>query len=804
MLKEMPMKRLKAFTIISVIISMGLIACGNKPAKESSVSPVPSSEEQLPSSEIPSSLPTSSSELSTSQISSQSVLQSASEALSSLISSSSEALSSSSSISSSEIVPPSDPLAAFKENVRNNFTSFKLDEVMSTEQTETTKIDTYSDMTFDISFIANMVGSETSEGNKSFAVQDYHYVYGVTHLAAKAEELGMPKKALVDNLIAMGMFEYYNEALDVGVMYEDIDYREETVWYSEADTQYISYVNEYEGSYHHTYCSYQLDRDVFDYGSTVKEVILAIAEIGAYDASNHEITLTDEQAMELRNAFHSEDISNIKLVIENDYPKQLYMTIEGTEAVYTITDIGSATVEVPDYLPNQCDHYSTQKYDELPTGGHRLYCDHCYKYLAEKENHSFANNNDHQFCTKCQSIISLENVTPYYGSDHDQFMILYKSKENNKLYYYGYSSANPYRALRTDAYFQAYYYPSQKVLFVGKAYAKDDKLLENQYSPVQFDYSCYKCYHWTIELFENVSSSDYSFINTSLTNAQYQTFRVANEPVETYDCYNINVAHDSMSNPDIIVNDCTRIKTNSCRVCQTETSRYSTSNHTYNGNYKIVRADPCTCAYANVCAKCGYERKEDYFEDHTNAEYKVIYDAMYLKIKYGFTSLSGCYIEVSCPTCKRDFLVEADSFSEIHNNEPNECNSYEYINGKLVTDSIDILIPHILEEHSSCWVCGYIVVEVAGISFSFNYTEDENDKLGEIYLENYSSKTSVYSDLIEEASGKWTYKFYSDSEKTVLVATIEGDDNNSYIIVKNAANETVYSARSGEPLPVVA
>ena len=505
--------------------------------------------------------------------------------------------------------------------------------------------------------------------------------------------------------------------------------------------------------------------------------------------------------MELRNTFHAEDIADIKLVIENDYPKQLYMTIEGTDAVYSISDIGTATVEVPDYLPDQCDHYSNRKYDELPSGGHRLYCDHCYKYLAEKENHSFANNTDHQFCTKCQAIVALENATPYFGPEHNQFMILYKSKENNKLYYYGYSSDNAYRVLRNDANFQAYYYPNQKVLFVGKAYAKDDKLLENQYSPVQFDYSCYKCYHWTIELFENVSSSDYSFINTSLTNAQYQTFRVANEPVDTYDCYNLNVSHDSMNNPDITINDCTRLKTNTCRVCQTETSRYAISNHTYADEID-ERIDPCHIGNYSICSKCGYKSLDDVFESHMNAEYEIIQDSMYLMVKYGLSSLSGAYIEVNCPTCKRNFLIE-DKDLDIYHDEPHDCTIYEYVRDTLVSDDVTIGYPHILDEYHECLACGVIEIEVGGISFLLNYSLDERDNLEAVALETFSADSNVWYNYEEETTGEWTMKFYSDEAKTILVATVEGDGDNSYITIKDATNQIVYSASKGQPLPIV-
>lgn len=791
------MKRIKAFTIVSIVFSMGLIACGNKPVKESSVLPIPSSE-------IPSSIITPSSEPSLPELSSQSIFESASEALSSLINSSS-------STSSSEIEePPSSPLEAFMDNVRNNFNNFHLEQIATMSEFEEHNFSN-SEIAYKMGYAVNLVSAIDIDGGNVHTYEKYAGGFGIIELSELAAKLNMPRSALVENLITIGMpIEYVDDELDMGVVNPIYQSRDETTWYLETDKQFICYSDTYEDTYHYTDLMYVLESERQDMLENVKQVILAIAEIGTYNASINAITLNDEQAELLKETFDAEEISDVKLSIENNYPKQLSLTVDGAAAKFNINGINTTEVVVPNFIPNEpCIHdYHNHYYDELPNGKHQLYCASCYKYLAEPEDHALASNNDHVFCTKCQRILDLEYAPNQMMSlsDDTSYGAIYQSQTNNKLYFEAFYSTGDSHYLRYTNTFAAYYYSNSKTLVVFKAHPLNDKLLAQQNSYVSLGYSCFKAIQGVIEIFENITVTDYSFILGSLTDAQYQQVRVENEPTRHYDCYRVFREHNYAAEVSTTINSCTTLKTTTCQVCQAEGSRYAISNHAYD-EVDIKRLNDCYSVYCEVCSKCGYESYEDRIEDHLNATYTLIVDDMYIKLKYGLTSLAGAYIEVNCPTCKREFLIEdKNAISCFHDTEQHLCTVYEYINNEVVSfEDGYVIYPHVLDEQHVCWMCGYIVIEVDGVALYFNYYTDLVDNLEGILLDSYySAEIEIYSDFEEDIpNNKWEMKLYSDPAKTVLVASLEGDSENTYVIVKNSANEVVYEAHSGAPLPVV-
>ena len=787
--KEILMKRIKAFTIISIVLSMGLIACGGRPVKESS----------FPSSEPPISIPASS-DISIPDLSSESILESASEALSSLVNSSSQAP------SSSEIQPPSDPLAAFKDNVRNNFNKFHLEEqaIMSEFEEQTFP---NSNITYKMGYAANTTNVIDVDGDNVHSFNEVAGGFGVIGLEELALSLNMPRKVLIDNLSSLMPIEYVDDELDMAVIYPIIQSDDEVVWYSEADKQYIGYEISYEDTYPSVTCMYVLESEREVMADTVKEVILSIAEVGTYNSFTNEITLADDQAELLQSIFDTNEITGVKLSIANNYPKQLDMTMNGAAVSFYISEINSAQVTIPDVSPDPCNHYHNHRYDELPNNKHQLYCSSCNKYLAEPENHTLVNNNDHLFCTKCQTVLNLEyareeivtigNGTTYAG--------IKESQDNNKLYFdCFYYSSNTY-SLRNNDTFGAYYYSNLKTLVVFKAYPLNDKLLAEPYSMVTLGYSCFKVVQGVVEIFEDITVSEYSFIAGSLTDAQYQQVRVNKEPVRHYDCYRVFTSHNNAMEVSTSVNACVTLKTTNCQVCQAETNRYAIANHAYDGD-KVARVDACHSAYYETCSRCGFELQEYLIEDHINAKYQVVGYETYLKVKYGLTmAVNTVYVEANCPTCHRSFLIEDGSPDPYHATIEHTCNIYEFIHEKLVkSEDVPVIYPHIYDETHVCEICDYIIVDVDDISFFLTYCLDSDGKLAGIYLDCYHSEITVYEDFQEDiVANTWETKLYSDSIKTTLVATLNGDSDGGYIIIKDATGKIVYQATAGEDLPIL-
>ena len=784
------MNKFKSLTIISIVLSMGLIACGNKPAKESSVSPT---------SEIPSSVASPSSEQSFSELSSRSILESASEALSSIINSSS------STSSSSHEEPPSSPLEEFKNNVRNNFNKFHLEGTTTMSEFEEYNFSN-SDLAYKMGYVVNMTSVVDVDGVNVHTYDEYAGGFGVIELSELAAKLDMPRALLIENLKNLMPIEYVNDELDAGVMYDIYQSRDETIWYSEADKQFIRYDDCYEDTYHYTELMYVLESEREDLVENIKSVILTIAEIGTYNSLTNEITLNDEQVALLKDVFNSQEVSGVKLSIENYYPKQLTLTIDGATANFYISEINNVEVVVPNFIPNApCIHdYNNHYYDELPNGKHQLYCASCNKYLAEPEDHNLVNNNDHVFCTKCQRILDLKYAPESIcsiGEEGISYGAIYQSQTNNKLYFEGFYSTGDSHYLRYTNTFAAYYYSNSKTLVVFKAYPLNDKLLAQPNNYVTLGFACFKILQGVIEIFENITVTDYSFILGSLNDLEYQQVRVNNEPARYYDCYRIFREHNNGAEVSTAVNTCVTLKTTTCQVCQAEVSRYAISNHSYDDTI-IKRLNDCYSCYYAICSKCGFELQEDAIEDHINATYTLITDDAYLKLKYGFTSLKGAYIEVNCPTCKREFLIENEGNIEcLHAKVDSECNIYEIVNNKVVCfgDGF-VLFPHILDEQHICEVCGYIVVEFDGLSFFFDYYNDSDDNLAGILLDSYYAEMETWEVYDEDTpSNYWEMKIYSDEAKTTLVASLEGDCDNTYVIVKNSSGEVMYEVHAGVP-----
>lgn len=632
--------------------------------------------------------------------------------------------------------------------------------------------------------------------------QDISFIIGVKNVSVLAKSLGISTEKLLENVSKTQPIKYYDASKDIAVVDEMTGVDNEIQWYSIEDDQWIEY-EEDDGDID---VHYILDGDKDDVISEMPTVLNTIIDNASFNAKTNEFTITEEQAAAMPELFDGE-VKSLTLVVENNYPKTMRASLEEYDVLFEISAIGTTSVTVPDAHPEPCeyDHYCSHRYEELPDG-HREYCDGCDKYLAPKEAHTFPTNEDnHEYCTKCRQIVNKKSLPESFSllaDNESSWAYLYKSNTDNKIYLDYLRSYSNSVNLRYADNFYAYYHPITNQLVVFKAYAGNDKTLSNPYE-YKLIGTCTKTLKGTIEVFSNVTVENYEYINSSLTDEQYITFRAENEPVQSVECYRVFTSHSSTTRHEEVINDCQTFITYTCNDCGIIDSAYSSYNHDYNeGGY--VNVDPCHVRWERTCSKCGHVYKDSILESHKDATYIPINNETYLLMKYGLEKNNSYkYCEMSCPTCKKNCLIELHSSSMTHARESVSCYTYEMVNDQLVTQKgAKFLIPHLLNEYGICQLCDRIVIDYANIEFYFNYSMYSDNRLKTLSLDTYNLKdSSIYMEQTFGGEG-WMYHFYSDDTKATLICEFEFLTTTNQATIYDDHGNVAYRAIVGSLLPL--
>lgn len=644
----------------------------------------------------------------------------------------------------------------------------------------------------------------------------YKEVAGYTNLTKLAADLGISKDALLDRMSSQ--IKRYDATNDRAIMVEKASNGHSFEWYSKEDQQRIQYsVDEDE-------CSYSLGDDSGDEAiSEMKKTILDIVDGGKLDTKTSTFTFETKENGDI---FGEIDVDTATLFIQDNYPKRISAEKDGNKLAITLYDYNKTTVEVPSGVkPVACNHVEYSSYYDKEGDSHRLYCGHCRKYLAPKENHTLLNSDSHKYCTKCQEIVNTESANLEYGyvkiGDENAYIGGFKiCKTNNKLYSTIYSSfgyRNNSKSLIRKTDLCIVYWPDDNVLLVRKAYAPNDDSFTTINAPETIGYSCYSAIKSTYEVFTGVKSSDYpSLTDGTFKQEDYATIKAAIKPEKQVEAYYLSVNHTT-STTDEDVDSCTVRHVSKCSVCNEIISSYVTTDHDIDYTKAIKKSvDDCHYELLYECNKCHSQVDDRNFgkiEDHKNATYNLIQpeSSAYLKLKYNVDYNSSYkYIEMNCPTCKETVLYTISSqIHEAHlNNEPVSIYASYKIskNGEVIKKYNGYVnIPHTPDEYGVCKFCGEgsIVVSVSEtVRVLVSYALDSNGNITNI-IESDRGFTYEYSEY-EYPTGFQKVTFYVDDAKTQIVCTIIS--SNAYgqsLEILDANGNSVYKAEKGQPLPKI-
>lgn len=171
------------------------------------------------------------------------------------------------------------------------------------------------------------------------------------------------------------------------------------------------------------------------------------------------------------------------------------------------------------------------------------------------------------------------------------------------------------------------------------------------------------------------------------------------------------------------------------------------------------------------------------------------------------------YFEMSCPTCNEISLYEFTSTSYMYHLEDKkpQARVYTLKNGKINRHSEYVNIPHITDEYGVCPICGKdkILIDLGDdVKFTLNFTLDSSNKVSYINIYSYTfAYEAEYNEVIEDhETGNNLYKttYYKDAEKTQVICSIVTGQYSGQIVEIYRANGTLaYRAVQGEPLPKI-
>ena len=646
--------------------------------------------------------------------------------------------------------------------------------------------------------------------NVNKTVTTMHYTQGIANLTALAESLGISRAALIKNISSASSFEYIDEEKDVAVLQEYNANQVEWSWYSRNDEQYVEYSIEDDGD---VYYKYVLDGEGLDI-KEVKDALLSIVDNGVYSQEKGGFYLSEEKLEELEVFGDLSAKSAVLAINDKHYPTRL--TIDGEEyssVYFEISNIGNTVVDdKPNPVnPPQCKyrHYTSRYYHQLE-GGHRLYCNECDKYLEPKENHTIVNPDGHQFCTKCRKFLNTDSAESGFFKlvDNDTWGYGYQSKDNNRIYISGFYGSSKAKVLRLDSNFIARYYSTYKKLLVFKNYNISDTQLVSAYDYTNLGFSCMKVLRGAIEIFDNVESYE----DSTMTNEQYVAFRAAHTPSRAHEVYYV-VSNHSTSARETVLSNCEKYVESVCDECHNVTSAYLNTDHhfVYSRVQKIDPDNPCQVRIYKHCDKCNANfQQEERLQSHVNATYVEV-DDDYLFLKYGIESDGDHYIEMNCPTCKKQCLIEASSPSHNHASTGDYVNTYEYVNDKLVKDTyVKMIYPHVGEGHI-CNLENKVVFSVDYLELFFSYNLDSDGNVNSFYYDSYAGNEfyveGISVDTEYKEDGSMEIHFVEGKPNDLgqllgttlakIVTSADGKD----ISVLNASLNEVYHVTIGQPLP---
>ena len=672
------------------------------------------------------------------------------------------------------------------------------------------KIETFESA--EISYISKA----DSNGNEE-NLSSYKQVAGYTNLTKLAADLGISKDALLDRMSSQ--IKRYDAENDRAIMEEKVSSGHSFEWYSKEDQQRIQYSADEDE------CSYSLDDDSgVGAISEMKKTILDIVDGGKLDTKTSTFTF---EAKEIGDIFGDIDVDTATLFIQDNYPKRISAEKDGNKLAITLYDYNKTTVQVPSGVkPAACNHVEYSSYYDKEGDSHRLYCGHCRKYLAPKENHTLLNSDSHKYCTKCQEIVNTESANSEYGyvkiGDENVYIGGFKiCKTNNKLYSTIYSSFG-YRknskSLISKADLCIVYWPDDNVLLVRKAYAPNDDSFTTINVPETIGYSCYSAIKNTYEVFTGVKSSDYpSLADGTFKQEDYATIKAAIKSEKQVEAYYLSINHTT-STTDEDVDSCTVSHVSRCSVCNEITSSYVTTNHDIDYTKAIKKpVDDCHYELLYECKKCHNKGDANNYKkitDHKNATYRYLTSeqSAYLKLKYDVNANNSYrYVEVSCPTCKEEALYEFSG--SLYNDHlkylPSRANYVYTIKGDEITRTYDkyINIPHTPDKYGVCKYCGegsIVVTVTEGVRILVSYSfASGKDTLNNIIV---SDQGFAYDhsniETIEGNKRKTTY--YADQAGTqVICSYITTNMYGEYLEIFDNAGKSVYKAEKGQPLPSI-
>lgn len=753
------MKKAKLLIIVSTIVAMGLVACGHKPSRsDSNVSPDSGSNAPIDSSNF----------------------------------------------------APKDPKTDLvKENVSKleNFT-FMENVVYTSEKDNDFEV---GSLTYKLAINETM--KATIKMTKDI-YRTYSYISlseGIGNLTALAESLGISRDNLIKNLLSSSSIQRIDEEKDTAIIEELSEEETEWTWYSTTAKQYVSYsLDNGNPSY-----EYVRDNNILNINE-VKDGLNAIIDTATYSQEKGGFYLNQEQVNAIGLFGDMNPQSALLTIDSNYYPSRLYLDIEEYAEVYfEIKDVGATSV---DDKPNvsgdptcEYNHYYSRYYEKTERG-HRLYCNKCDAYLEEEQEHVLVHPDGHNFCTKCQSIINTESIKgSFFDLNEDSsWGYGYKSKDNNRIYVSSFYGSSKARTLRYEDKFRASYYAGSKQLFVFKSYNVNDTQLVSAYDFVNLGYSCMKVLRGAIEIFDNIESYE----DTTMTNEQYVTFRASHTPTRAAEVYYMITDHSS-SNKETVINACEKYVESVCSICNNVTSSYLNSNHQFDKILiqPVSSADTCHSHIQRHCKVCNKTIVDnETIETHSNASYTEIDNEAYLLFKYGLNKDSGAsYVEMNCPTCKKQCLFMDKSPSNRHATTGDYVTTYQYINDKLVRrSSVKMIYPHLGENHI-CNIEDKVVVKVADLELFFDYNLDSANKVTSFTYDSYTGADfyldGVTLDYNTEIDGTKITLFVEgqpDSGGLLLGATIAKiavSADNKTVSVYNASNQIIYQVNIGQSLP---